>query len=75
MTWLPWGTQPEKPEMIILGWRKDMGVLPLLYTATLEDGVPDDDDHRWFDMFGYSDLTNDPPTHWMPLPNEPGESL
>lgn len=71
--WKPMSSAPESGDVILV-YRPDAGVFTAHY---VEDDAhfsnymnPPEGDYYWFSTCG-DDLTNDMPTHWMPLPNPP----
>lgn len=73
MEWQPIETAP-KDGSVILVYRDDQGVFTAHYVeedAHLSNAMnPPEGDYYWFSTGG-DDLTNEMPTHWMPLPPAP----
>lgn len=61
MQWRPIETAPRDGTEFI-AYRPDAGVFTAGY---------DDEQDVWFANHGYEDITDDLPTHWMPLPPPP----
>jgi hypothetical protein len=60
--WKLFGTEPQD-RTEFLAWREDAGVLICWWA--------DFDDELTLFESGGDDLTSDPPSHWMPLPDGP----
>lgn len=71
--WQPIETAP-KDGSTVLAYRKDAGVFTIHYVeedAHLSSQMnPPEGDYYWFTTSG-EDLTDDMPTHWMPMPDAP----
>jgi len=71
--WRPFNTAPETGNVILV-YRPDAGVFTAHYVeedAHLSNAMnPPEGDFFWFSTSG-EDLTDDLPTHWMPLPSPP----
>lgn len=65
MAWISWGTEPQD-STDFLAYRPDAGVMICWWIEF------DADEMVLLDSSG-DDLTADPPTHWMPLPEPPCE--
>lgn len=72
--WMPFDSAPVDGSEIIV-YRDDAGVFTAHFTSPMEmigSDDTDDDELRWFTIHG-EDLTEDLPTHWMPLPLPPDD--
>lgn len=69
MEWQPIETAPRDGTEI-LAYRRDAGVFTIHFVAPADMIVSDDEEPCWFSLNG-DDLTDDMPTHWMPLPKPP----
>lgn len=72
--WQPFDTAPEDGSEILV-WREDAGVFTAEHRPSACEccNWPETcGDELWFSAAG-EDLTDDLPTHWMPLPPPPGE--
>ena len=67
-SWKPFETAPEIMRDILV-YRPDAGIFIASNQANDYTG-----DNCWFSCCG-DDLTNDLPTHWMPLPQPPKGSI
>ena len=70
--WRLFETAP-KDGTTVLVYRKDAGVFEAHFVSPSEMIVSDDDIPAWFSTNG-EDLTDDLPTHWIPLPAPPGDA-
>jgi hypothetical protein len=61
MQWRPIETAPRDGTEF-LAYRPDAGVFTASY---------DDEQECWFANYGFEDIVDDLPTHWMPLPPPP----
>ena len=61
---VPWRPIEEAPKdgTEFIAYRPDAGVFTASY---------DPEQECWFANHGYEDITDDQPTHWMPLPPPP----
>lgn len=71
--WRQFDTAPEDGTEIIV-WRADSGVFTSFYREAdwwiATPTRPPEEDAAWFATTG-EDLSDDLPTHWMPLPSPP----